>query len=204
MGRFFCVDSRIDAQRFSSGSQLWGVLKVPMYGSRFRSIRCPSLNSPIKLSHRQERGCGQVTFYGEIGRLPFMGAISPFGRKTMRLTTLTGTLVWEPTKVASYGRNRGRIAGHHESLRRSLFHSFAPMDGYLRRGKSCAGFRDADGKGSGFWEEFWSKGRRIWGSTQIVESGFFLPYLLLRQDSESDARARTLPRAAKRYKVRSQ
>jgi len=106
-GALFCVDSRIDAQRFSSGSQLWGVSKVPMYGSRFRSIRCPSLNSPIKLSHRQERGCGQVTFYGEIGRLPFMGAISPFGPESNavddadrypRMGTDKGSKLWEKSR----------------------------------------------------------------------------------------------------------
>lgn len=42
----------------------------------------------------------------------------------------------------------------------------SPMDGYLSGGKSRAGFRCPDTKGSGFWEAFFSKGRWIWGSLQ--------------------------------------
>lgn len=44
----------------------------------------------------------------------------------------------------------------------------SPMDGYLPGGKSRAGFRCPDIKGSGFWEAFFSKGRWIWGSSQVA------------------------------------
>lgn len=78
----FSIGSPMFAQRFSSGSPLWEISKVPIHGIRSQSVRCLLLDGPVKHSHRQDQDRRQVTFYGKNEWLPFMGAISTVGRES--------------------------------------------------------------------------------------------------------------------------
>ncbi|NTZ05347.1 hypothetical protein [Burkholderia metallica] len=66
----------------------------------------------MKLSHRQDRGGGQVTFYGETEWLPFMGAISTVGTESKILDDADryppmgideGSKLWEKIAVVLQG-----------------------------------------------------------------------------------------------------
>ena len=52
------------------------------------------------------------------------------------------------------GEKGDRVAGHHESSRRSRFRSFAPMDGYLRVANLVPGCAVEPGKVAAFGKYF--------------------------------------------------
>lgn len=158
----------LSAQRFSSGSRLWVVSKVTFYGSVLGPIGRVSSGRVVSCSHRQVRCHGQVTFYGETGWLPFMGesrreewhTTKPMlADRYLSMGFEMGSKLWE--------KNGAVLQGTTNPADDPDFARLLPMDGYLPEGKSRAGFRFREMKGSGLWETFRSKGRWIWGSLQI-------------------------------------
>lgn len=111
-GVLFSAGSRICARRFPSGSRLWGIAKVPVYGSPSESILCLAPAGSTKPSHRQGRYRTQVTFYGETEWLPFMGAFSTFGTNSKTIEDADryppmgideGSKLWEKTAAVLRG-----------------------------------------------------------------------------------------------------
>jgi hypothetical protein len=79
-----------------------------------------------------------------------------------------------------------------------------PMEGYLWWTVSEAQNGTDYPKGSVLWDGGWPKGRGLWGLTRVGRTKILLFVRPVSRDCASVVRGGALPRAMKRYKVRSE
>ena len=158
-------------------------------------------------SHGQDRWDRQVTIYGESNGLPFMGRWLPSALKSAQPTRPEPVKRYPPVGIGEgsklWEESRSVLQGTTNFPNDPDSPHLLPMDGYLAKGKSHAGFPRPGMKGSGLWEAFCRKvaGYGVPHSSYDCEFSFYICRLaeIVQVKPEQERCS-----AARRYKVRSQ